>query len=113
MEFKTLHEMETIVNVSNANYGIVGFGLQVSTWLASLMFLGVCGSPSLGLGFTNSLVISLGMLMVVVSSMHCEGNNALGDEGKLRLVSRLHFVFVSWLLCCHTSHLVVFGCICR
>ena len=51
--------------------------------------------------------------MVVVSTLHREGDNALGDKGKLRLVSRLHFVFVLWLLHFHTSHIVVFGFVCR
>ena len=87
MGFKTLHEMEPIVNFSNANYGIVGFVLLVATKLLPSIFLGVWGSPRLGLGSTNSLVISLGMLMVVVLALHYEGGNALGDEGKLRLVS--------------------------
>ena len=91
----------------------MGFGLLAATRVAPLMLLGVWGSPSLGLGSTNHLVISLGLLMVLVLALRCEGDNTLGDEGKLHLVSRLHFVFVLWLLCCHTSRLVVFGCICR
>ena len=59
MGFKSLHEMETIVNVLNAKYGIVGFGLLVSTKMVSLMVLGVWGIPSLGLGSISDLVISL------------------------------------------------------
>ena len=81
MGFNTLHELETIVNVSNANYGIVGFILLVATRLSPLMFLGVWGSPSLGLGSTNSLVISLGLLMVVVSALRYEGGNVGGNIG--------------------------------
>ena len=104
MGFKSLNKMETIVNVSNVNYGIVGFGLLVATRIAPLMFIGVWGSPSLGLGSTNSLFISFGLLMVVVLALHCEGGNTLGDKGKLRLVSCLHSMFVSWLIRCHTSH---------
>ena len=46
MGFKTLHEMDTIVNVSSENYGRVGFGLLVATRLAPLMFLGF-GKPKL------------------------------------------------------------------
>ena len=87
MGFKSLHEMETIIKISNANYGIVGFGLLVSTRLVPLMFLWVWGSQSLGLGSMNSLFILFSMLMVVVSTLCCEGGNALGDKGKLCLIS--------------------------
>ena len=80
MGFKYLHEMETI-NVSNENYGIVGYGLLVCTRLAPLMFLGVWGSPSLGHGSTNILFISLGLLMVVVLALSCEGGNTGGNLG--------------------------------
>ena len=68
------------------------------------MFLGVWRSPSLGLGSTNGLLILLGLLMVVVSTMRCEGGNAPGDEGRLCLVSWMHFKSVSWLLLRYTSH---------
>ena len=64
----------------------MGFGLVVANRLAPLMFLGVWGIPRLGICSMNSLVILLGLLMVVVSALCCEGGNALGDEGKLRLV---------------------------
>ena len=104
MGFKTLHEMDTIVNVSSANYGRVGFGLLVATRMAQLMFLGFLGNPSLGLASMNGLLVFFGLLMVVVLSLHCERDNALGDKGKLRLVSRLHFVSISWILLCYTSH---------
>ena len=83
MGFKTLHEMETIFNVSKANYEKVGFGLVIDMRLVPLMLLGVWGSASLGLGSTNSLVISLGLWMVVVSALHCEWRRRPGYEGKL------------------------------
>ena len=104
MGFKSLHEMETIVNVSNVNYGILGFGVLVATGMAPLMLIGVWGIPRLGFGSTNNLVISLSMWIVVIFALHYEGGNALGDEGKLHLVSSMHSMFVSWLLLCHTSH---------
>ena len=87
MGFKSLYEMETIVKVSTVNYGVVGFDLLVATTMVPLMLLGVWGIPRLGLGSTNNLVISLSMWIVVIFALHYEGGNALGDEGKLHLVS--------------------------
>ena len=104
MGFKSLHGNGDHDIVTNANYVKVGFGSLVDTRLAPLMFLGVWGSPSLGLGSTNNLVISLGLWMVVVLALCCEGGNALGDEGKLRFVSWICFMSVSWLLICYNSH---------
>ena len=57
--------------VTNVNYGKVGLGLVVDTKQAPLMLLGVWGSPRLGLGSMNRLVISLGLWMVVVLALHC------------------------------------------
>ena len=87
MGFKSLYEMETIVNVSNVNYGIMGFGLLVATRMVPLMLLMVWGIRILGLGSTNNLVISLSMWIVVIFALRYEGGNTLGDEGKLHLVS--------------------------
>ena len=69
MGFKTLHEMETIVNEMTSNYGDVGFGLIMDTMLAPLMHLGIWGSLSSGLGSMNDLVISLGLWMVLVLAL--------------------------------------------
>ena len=60
MGLKTLHEMETIVNVSSEKYGRVGFGLLVATRMAPLMFLGF-GQPNLRLGSINGSLVSLGL----------------------------------------------------
>ena len=57
--------------------------LIVDTRLVPLMLLRVWGIPSLGIVSTKILVILLGLWMVVVSSLCCEGGNAMGDEGKL------------------------------
>ena len=61
MGFKTCMMRETNVNETNPNYGIVGFGSIMVTRLVLLMLLGVWGNPSLGLGSTIHLVISLGL----------------------------------------------------
>ena len=64
MGFKTLHGMENNVKEMIVNYGDVGFGLIMDTRLAPLMHIGVWGSPRLGPGSTNDLVILIGSLMV-------------------------------------------------
>ena len=104
MGFKSLHGNGDHDIVGNANYVKVGFRLSVDTRLVPLMLLGVWGSPSLGLGCMNSLVISLNLWMVVISALHYEGGNAQGDKGKLHFVSWLCFMSVLWLLICYTSH---------
>ena len=53
-----------VINEMNPNYGIVGFGLIMVTRMVPLILLGVYDSPSLGLGSTIHLVISLGLWMV-------------------------------------------------
>ena len=83
MGFKTVNEMETIISISNANHGIVGFGFLVATRLAPLMFLGVWGSPSLGLGSMNDFVIFLGSLMVWSWLSTVDGGDSLVKEGML------------------------------
>ena len=83
MGFKTLHGMETNVNETNVNYGDVGFWLIMDTRLAPLMRIGVWGSPSLGLGSTNDLVIFLGSLMVWSWLCAVDGGDSLVNKGML------------------------------
>ena len=80
-------EMEPNVNVTNAKLWKCRFWVDTRHQAGAInASWGFC-SPSLGLGSTNGLVISLGMWMVVLSALLYEGGNILGDEGKLRLVS--------------------------
>ena len=84
MGFKTLHGMETNVNETIVNYGYVGFGLIMDTRMVPLMRLRVWGSPSLGLGSTNDLVILLGLLMVWSWLCAVDGSKSMVNEGILR-----------------------------
>ena len=59
MGLKALHGNGDHNNVTFVNYGDVVFGLIVATRMAPLMLLRVWGIPSLGLGTTSDLVISL------------------------------------------------------
>ena len=77
-------EMEPNVNVTKENYGNVGFGWIVGTRMAPLMLLGVWGSPMLGLGSTNVLVISLGLWRVCSHLCALNGDDALVIEGRIR-----------------------------
>ena len=63
MGFKALHGNGDHDNVMFVNYRGMGFGWIVDTRMVPLMLLGVWGSPSLGLGSTSDLVISLISLM--------------------------------------------------
>ena len=83
MGFKTCMANGDHDNVTNANYGNVGFGLIVDTRMAPLMRLRVWGSPSLGLGSTNDLVIFLGPLMVWSMLCIVDGDDTLFNEGML------------------------------
>ena len=110
MGFKILNEMETIVNVSNANYGIVGFGFLVATRLVPLMFLGVWGNPSLGLGSTSNLVIS--HVLLIVWSWLCtdDEGDTLVNEGKLRWFHGSVWCLFSWLISFILLTIRHFGC---
>ena len=81
MGFKTCMENGDHDNVTNPKYGIVGFGLIMVTRLEPLMLLGVWGSPSLGLGSMNYLVISLGLRMVWFCAVN--GDDTLVNEGRI------------------------------
>ena len=83
MGFKTLHGIETNVNETIVNYGDVGFGLIVETRLAPLMHLRVWGSPSLGLGSMNELVILLGSLMVWSWLCVVDGGDSMVNKGMI------------------------------
>ena len=80
-------EMEPNVNVTNAKLWKCRFWVDSRHQDGAINASWGLGIPSLGLGSTNGLVISLGLWMVVLSTLHYEGGNTLGDEGKLRLVS--------------------------
>ena len=77
-------EMETNDHEAIVNYGDVGFGLIMYTRLVPLMHLRVWGSPSLGLGSMNDLVIFLGSLMVWSWLYGVDGGESLLNEGMLR-----------------------------
>ena len=83
MGFKTLHGMETNVNETIVNYGDVDFGLIMDTRPAPFMSLRVWGSPILGLGSTNDLVILLGLFMVWSWLCVVDGGDSLVNEGIL------------------------------
>ena len=70
MGLKTLHEMETIINVSSEKYGRVGFGLLVTTRMAPLMFLGF-GQPKLRAWLHEWFIHFSLSVEVVVSTLCC------------------------------------------
>ena len=76
-------DMKTNENDTIANYGDVDFELIVDMRLAPLMLLGVLRSPSLWIGSTNDLVISLGLWMVWFRLYTVNGDDALDNEGKI------------------------------
>ena len=83
MGFNTLHGMVTNINEEMVNYGDVVFGLILDTRMVPLMHLGVWGSPSLGLGSTSDLVISL-VLLIVWSWIYVDdGGDTMVNEGML------------------------------
>ena len=83
MGFKALHGNGDHDVVTFVNYGDVGFGLIMDTRLVPLMHIGVWGSPSLGPGSTNDLVILLGSLMVWSWLCTLDGGDSLANEGML------------------------------
>ena len=97
MGFKPCMGMDTIVIATKLNYGRLGLGFDNGHQLVPLMCFGLRCSPKLRAWLTMDLSFHFGLRTVVVSALHCEGRNSLGNEGKLHLdfMSAIHFCFVA------------------
>ena len=113
MGFKPCMGMDTIVIAMKLNYGKLGLVFDNGHQLVPLIYLSFHGSPKLRVWLTMDLSFHFGLRTILVSALHCEGSNSLGNKGKLHLdlMSAIHFCFVAPSLPYFSSSLC--WCVCR